>query len=274
MNAEKPSRLNQRWNTYILSSHSYGFMIEATFINMGIGRRFSLSIGDFIRHDAAVLDAFSPIAVKEDIDTSSFYNDEMTMSFIRKDGQHRLILTAPYLILPSGEKGLKADLCFKEKKENVSISVRDGIGLKLIPAMPADGVIFTNHERHDIKDGTGNLISINGKGVLQQSWESAFISGENGLALEISDGKGRLISNGCQTEYRDISISGSSIRDSEGMLDLRIETIAEKEKDERLLLRKFSISRVFALFSGTAYTSDGKSLTIDSAHGVIRNVQR
>ena len=58
------------------------------------------------------------------------------------------------------------------------------------------------------------------------------------------------------------------------MLDLRIETIAEKEKDERLLLRKFSISRIFALFSGTAYTSDGKSLTIDSAHGVIRNVQR
>ena len=282
MDSDRFGHLRQGWNIYAFDDMAAGLSVEASFIDMGLKKGFSLVVTDLARKEAAVLYA-SPAKPMEAMPSSpgdaafGFYNDEMTLSFSRRGSRHRLLFTAPYLRLPSGEKGIKGDMLFLAGGESAcheaQADSRHGIRMTASGPMPAEGVLFIEHMRRDIREAKADMSWGSGRFTAFPAWSCAYASwldGDVPAMLLICGSRGYISYGGEKAALGGIVMADGSLRDSTGALSLAYSAAAPA----RIAMHRSSFIREAAAFSGIIRLPSGKEARLDGTNGVIKHAER
>ena len=272
-------RLRQSWNIYIFEDPESGMAVEALFASYGMIRSFAIFAADYSRMETRGVSALSAkpsahmLSDRED-GHCCFYNDEMTMSFIRRGKRHRLLLTAPFLTLPSGRTGLKADILFIEEEGGMGFDDSSNqMQSRIAGPMKAEGTIFIEHQRHDLHSGKGHIFSGCARIASPSSWSGAWASGD-GIMLLISGNKGTIITDEGAIALDDAVLADGTLRDSGGIMNISYETAGTVRSTGRLIMPRLSVTHSSALFSGTVKLPSGRTILLSRIHGDIKNVQR
>ena len=220
-----------------------------------------------------------------------YYDSSMTMSMMDKGKLRRLLITTPYLDLPSEEKGFKADVSIHHKDEDESISsllrINDEKGISYttrFAPLEADGTIFIGDRIEKLSSNTiAAVTSIRNVGAARNSVLEATAFGyaeNNTWALSLSpdnallnsvivDGKVHKIGK-CSFSYpSDLSSSEWKIIDENGGLSITFIPFASIKAKEKLSISKNESEEVFGIFCGHISIND-LNLDIEEGYGSIK----
>ncbi len=271
---------------YYFTDPEKGFTVRAEYSESKLRTANSISFIDYRRHETATEKSSCRIKLSSpampespDIESGITYSDSrMTMTFVRRDIRRLLLITAPYLRLPSGETGLKCDITLQEEDnlKNKVHETEDGTekSAVIIP-MEAEGRIFTGDRIEALGiDSTGlfEWRRTYGKGAALKSLTAAAISSEQPLPLGIlmnENGISSIRKEGgvreygkCSFTFPDDPLSAEwQIKEENGKMQFRMSPCA--------LLCTGNGDEVYGVFSGTI--ADGSMETeIKEAYGFIR----
>ena len=150
---------------YIITDEKNGIAIMVDFIIIGIRRFFSIAFIDINRGAVATCES-SGIAKGKDMQLPespladhevSYFDETMTMAAVRRSDKLQLLVTAPYLKLPSGDIGLKAHIVlYPGISESMNVAtcqktdMRHWIACSDQGPMKAEGTLFIGHRRHEL----------------------------------------------------------------------------------------------------------------------------
>lgn len=116
-----------RWNSDIVSftDEERALSVTATCADLGFFSVHSISCIDWKREKAVTVRSIDrnvqkrmhSLSPAED-SSLTYFNQQMTISLLRRGEKHRVLLTAPDMVLPSGEVGLKADITLYHTHED------------------------------------------------------------------------------------------------------------------------------------------------------------
>ena len=115
----------------------------------------------------------------------SYIDERMTIAAVRRSGRRFLQLTAPYLILPSGETGLKAYITLHDgNMESISAAVCQKADRKrwayssAVAPMQAEGTLFIAHRKIMLGEGCLGIFSWYRGRLNDASCTKLFLAGE------------------------------------------------------------------------------------------------
>ena len=283
---------------YTFADMKKNMMVSATYADFGISGLHSITYVDFSLGKAVSAHSLKknpgkisrlPASSEED-SSITYYDSEKTISMLKRGNRRRLLLTAPYLDLPSGEKGFKADItlhhasgeeCFSSliRHENKGISYTT----RYVPLM-TEGMLFRGDKIEELSPGSIAGVTWSrsrGQGKNELIDISALGSdGENswGIALSpSSELRNAVIINGtlCKlgpcTLTAPVNGSGSwSIRDDEGRLMLEMIPAAELHYRETLRPLRGESIEIFGLFRGRLTRDNGSVFEFGETLGSLK----
>ncbi len=194
-----------------------------------------------------------------------FYSERMTIAFVKRGHLVQMLITAPFLSLPSGEIGLKADFTFSEEtplKGLRKLDDEDGLWFagRISGCMKGKGTLFIEHVRRDIE--ASGSISLGGGKLPRNTQERCIELTSEKLSLYLPDaGKAIIITDKAETipaTFSDNMISGS--------ITGRFTPLAEARAD---ISQDISFIRKHGKFSGSY-----GALSYDDIPGFVLDIGR
>ena len=288
----------REWDSYSITDEEGGFSFSIVCSDMGYAGIYSIAFIDFRCgkvtevHGVKLFPKSRILSEDPEADSAVTYADSnMTIAIVRKGLKHQILITAPYLTLPDGSGGLKADMVLygKEGMESMCTALpadESGrfwcYGMKTGP-MPAEGVVFINHRPYRLSEGRsyGTLDWERGRWPMKCGWTEASASGvsEEGNAWGLSLSSG--YSGSCIFSDSRISRLGNAafthqaksgiwrIEDQEGRIGLSASPLAELDSTIDLWMMKAGRKLIGAEFSGFITLESGRRIGIDKAYGTI-----
>ena len=131
----------KEWDSYTITDEGKGFSFQIIYSDLGYSGIFSIAFFDHIRKKASEVHGIKlfpkqrTLSENPGADSAVTYADSsMTIAFVRKGLKHQILITAPYLMLPDGSTGFKAD------------AVHFVIQHLIIHQNTADFLILKNHQ--------------------------------------------------------------------------------------------------------------------------------
>ena len=105
-------------------------LVSITFADFGIASFHSISFADYKRNKAVSVRSFKRPSTKASRLSDSavsdcsltYYDNDLTISILKRKEHRHILMTAPELMLPSGEQGFKADITLTEIPGDESLS--------------------------------------------------------------------------------------------------------------------------------------------------------
>ncbi len=199
----------KEWDYYAFLNPEKGYAIAATFSDLGYAGLFAITYVDLNLKKSVQMDSIkflsrhkTGLAPSSVIDSEVSYHDEkLTIAFVKKGKCRNLLFTAPQLVLPSGDVGLKCELSMIEssKKDSINIATsfvenRKAFYLnQKIVGMPTTGIIRRGANKEEIAKGEafGILDWGRGRWTYKNTWYWGSAAGcENGINLGLNLGYG------------------------------------------------------------------------------------
>ena len=199
----------KEWDYYALLNPKKKYAIAATFSDLGYAGLFAITYVDYRLKKSVQKDSIkllsrhkTGLAPSSVIDSEvSYHNEDMTIAFVKKGTKRNLLFTAPSLVLPSGEVGLKCELTMLESKGRDSINIATSfkenrkafyLNQKIV-GMPTSGIIRRGKSKEEIEKGEafGILDWGRGRWTYKNTWYWASGAGcENGVNIGFNLGYG------------------------------------------------------------------------------------
>lgn len=288
------------WESYSVSDPVLGIILSITFSDMGYAGLFSITFADIRKNEVAEVSGTKLLAghrTGSDLLSDSavtFSDEKMTVAFVRKGPRHHILITAPYLQLPGGKTGLKADMTLTEDDGMESMNTascwsenrtRWICGRKLLP-LRSEGILFINHAPVKLTSGKclGTLIRGMGNWTHRTSGQFIMLTGIRneipwGICLEkgfIPDEKnqGNAVIYGNKVHKLGsiivdrIDESLWTISDDDGRLSLKFRVSSVLKSDMRIhRVASSRTARAFGLFSGSFILDNGNEIKFEDAYG-------
>jgi Protein of unknown function (DUF2804). len=121
----------KEWDYYAILNTKKQYAIAATISDLGYAGLFSISFTDFKEKKSTQVDSVKMLTFHHTgLAASSgedsylrYFDDKMVLSFIKKGNKRRLIISAPTLVLPNGDVGLKCELTLTQSIKMESINI-------------------------------------------------------------------------------------------------------------------------------------------------------
>ncbi len=199
----------KEWDYYAVLNPIEQYALAVTFSDLGYAGLFCITYVDYKRKQSVQTDSIKLLSRhKTGLAPSStednevtFYNDTMTITFVKKGNKRNLLFTAPFLKLPSGEVGLKCELTMVESLKHESINIATSfvenrkafyLNQKVV-GMPVTGIIRRGINKDEIHKGEafGILDWGRGRWTYKNTWYWASGAGfENGISIGLNFGYG------------------------------------------------------------------------------------
>ena len=300
----------KEWDSYSIADEENGFTFQVIYSDLGYAGIFSIAFFDYNRRKAAEVHGIKLFpktrTLSEDPDSDSavtYANSDMTIAFVKKGRKHQILITAPYLTLPDGSSGFKADVILYESDGTESMNTasafdKDGrywhYGRRINP-MKAEGVIFINHiSRHLSEDKShGCMEWERGRWPQKSGWTAVSLTGRTddgtlwGVDLtsflpECMDSEGSAVFfYGRIHKLRHIAFSspeshpsiGYEITDDENRIRLVFSPVAAFEDTISMKMMKADRKQQAGLFSGFFLLDDGQRIEVDKAYGSVTEIR-
>ena len=268
-------------------------LVSTIFADLGIAGLHSITIFDALLEKVSShhnlkykSEKVSKLSASYADDSSlTYYDSEMTISMLKRSGQRRLLITAPKILLPSGETGFKADITIHDDALQpfvFSSQEEDGKSLAYTAkymGMPSEGTLFIGDRI--LKTGADSATSFTWmRGTTQKSINLTEINAMgNGWAASLSaaDSRrniasigGHLIQLGkCTVTETD---NGYHIEEESGRLTMDTETVNVLRYRENLRPLRGEGSEIHSFFRG--FISLGEEIiNLESGYGSVREAQ-
>lgn len=294
------------WDCYSITDEAGHFSIRVLFAELGYTGFFSIAFIDYALgqiaevHGTKVLSRNTRMLADDPTaDSAVTYADSnMTIALVRKGAKHQILITAPYLVLPSGSIGLKADIVLHEKQDAESLNTArpiDDTGRywrhsRKLQAMEAKGILFINHITYHLTAGRsyGTMDWVRGYWPIREGWFAASASGctDKGEMWRINlegqysekdsspvfsilfedrlhklDAASFSHSDDCSGNWRILCRNGDA--------DISIETESMLVSELGIKGTRTSKRLIPGLFSGFFVLDDGRRIDISDAYGCI-----
>lgn len=294
------------WDCYSITDEAGHFSIRVLFSELGYTGFFSITFIDYaLGQMAEVHGTKMPSGNKRMLsddpaaDSAITYSDSnMTIALVRKGPKHQILITAPYLVLPNGSIGLKADMVLHEKQDAESLNMAipiDSTGKywchsRKLQAMEAEGILFINHITYHLTAGRsyGTMDWVRGYWPMRGGWFSVSASGctDKGELWRInldgqypekdSDSVFSILFEDRLHKLEAASFSHSDddtgswrISCKEGEADISIEPKSILVSYSGMKGTRASKRLIPGLFSGFFILDDGRRIDISEAYGYI-----
>ena len=272
-------------------------LVSITFADFGIASFHSISFADYKRNKAVSVRSFKRPSTKTSRLSDSavsdcsltYYDNDLTISILKRKEHRHILMTAPELMLPSGEQGFKADITLTEIPEDESLSalIRNKekgyiYTTRYIP-LSVSGTVFIGDRIEKLsKNSTAGFTWTRSKGLGTENILDiiAFDNNEDGtrwgLSLsEASELRNAIIINGqlfklgkCLITRPDDGISEKwHIEDESHSLVLDMKPSSNLHYRENLQPFKGETSEIFGIFRGSFRMPDGRKLVINESYG-------
>ncbi len=262
---------------YCITDRENGFSVCIEFSESRLNGFHSISFIDHRRKEAVSARCSSHVRMQSPempispfIESGiSYASSSMTMAAVRKDSRRLLLITAPYLQLPSGEVGFKCDAELQE--EEWGHTADDGCtGFIAIAPMYAEGIIFIGDRIRGLDCGSTGMMLWSRKEGSPSGIYAAASSAEGGKATGIilSDSSpSSILSEDCRIEGGMCRFTCPADKLSHPW---RIEDETRRIRMEMEPLCLNGENEVWGIFRGTAEKDDGSGLEIAEAYGMAR----
>lgn len=301
----------KEWDYYSILNQKEGYAICSTFSDLGYAAMFAISYVDLNTGKASQIDTIKLLSRhKTGLAPSStenhgitFSDDKMTMSFIKKGSKRYLIYTAPSLILPNGEIGLKVDVTLDQPSRMESINIATSwkenrkafyLNEKVVGMVVESGTIRLGNQKIDAKETEflGILDWGRGRWTYHNKWywASGCYNDKDGNNIGLNLGYGftdrtpasenSLFVNGTlhkldlvTFDYGDDVMKPWIMKDNEGRLDLVFTPTAPRCSKTKIGPILSDQQQVFGYYKGFVKTDDGEIIEIDNMIGFAEVVE-
>ena len=277
------------------TDHEKGFMASVSFADLGIVGIHTLIFADLRRGMTAASEAISRAssissgAADSPSDDSyhTFSDSSMTMTLIKRGTEWRLLVSAPYLRLPSGEEGFKADITLSRAENapcSASVSrLESGKGIAYSACslpLRASGTLFIGDTITPLDEGSlGAVRWLRTRGTLSGRASAALFCGRDGMIpWGITLSEASPVQNAAIYGERAMKLGSVSFRNENGAW-----SVIEENGRLQLTLgfpavhhtkgsRKFlsgEATEVYGLWDGFLILDDGRKVMISGAAGSL-----
>ena len=295
----------KEWDSYTITDEGKGFSFQIIYSDLGYSGIFSIAFFDHIRKKASEVHGIKlfpkqrTLSENPGADSAVTYADSsMTIAFVRKGLKHQILITAPYLMLPDGSTGFKADAVLYEDEGAESMNTATALdnegrywhyGRRINP-MKAEGMIFINHLAHNLtKDKSHGIMEWErGRWPVKSGWIAATASGwtYDGIAWGVNlscpfpecgntesnciffDGRIHKLGRISFSHPGNVPMN-YEVADGEGRIRLAFARGASLDSLISMKMMKAERKQTAGLFSGFFILDDGRRLEIENAYGSI-----
>lgn len=301
----------KEWDYYQITDPKEGYAVCFTISDLGYLALFSLSYIDFNKKAFSQINRMKPfsrhktgLAPSPDEDDGVTYYDEMlTITFVKKGEKRQIIANAPSLVLPDKRRGIKADIVLHQKKDHESINIATSwkedrtcfYYNEKLAALPVTGKIYREDDITDIEShgALGLLDWGRGKWLRSSTWYWSSISSFDGaIPWSINLGYGftdrsPASENGIVYGQKIHKLGKVSfaipenfekdawiMEDEKGRLKMEMRPLLNRSDHTDIKIIKSFQDQVFGLFSGHFILDDGKMVSFSSVYGfaeIVRN---
>ena len=284
-------------DAYMFTDMEKKIAVRAVSADLGIASINSITVIDLSRGAAAsersvsrhrYTDMHLPESPVDD-SSFSFSCASMTLSAFKRGNRRRLLITAPFLHLPSGEEGFKADITMTaEEEDQCSASLLHPEGSRgfsyRVDYLPlrAEGTLFIGDTISGLSEGSLASMSwyrssgtFRSQQILRASsfgctdgrkWGFSVSSGNAKENAIIIDGKAYQIGECIFSQHDGEWI----IKSADGRFEAMMEASALEHTHGDMRLLKGECLDAFGLFSGYCRIPDGNTLGFSGAYGFAR----
>lgn len=301
----------KEWDYYQITDPEEGYSICFTISDLGYLALFSLSYIDFKRKAFSQMNRMrlfsrhkTGLLSSPDADDGvTYYDDKLTITFVKKGEKRQIIANAPSLVLPDKRRGLKADIVLYQKKEHESINIATSwkedrtcfYYNEKLGAMPVAGKIYREDDITCLegRKALGILDWGRGKWLRTSSWYWSSISSFDGdIPWSVNLGYGftdrtPASENGITYGQRIHKLGKASFsipenfekdiwvfEDEKGRLKMEMKPVVNRRDHTDIRIIRSFQDQVFGLFSGHFILDDGRKVSFSSVYGfaeIVRN---
>ncbi len=301
----------KEWDYYEFVDTEHEFAIMTTFSDLGYAGLFVIGFVDYKNRKTVQVSAIKPLSFHKtglhyspsEDNEITFASNNFTLSIVKRGERRHVLFTAPSLVLPSGVRGLQADITFFQEKDMESVNIATSwkenrkcfyYNSKVNP-MPVEGLVWLGTEKTKVSPSFsfGCLDWGRGRWTRNNTWYWASLGGwdkdgtlfglnlgygftdrtpasENAIIYDKKVHKLKKVVFDIPSDY--IS-SKWKFTDEDGRIDLEMTPVAlREEKDNILSVIKSDQNQVFGLFNGSFQTDDGKRVKVEEAYGFAEKV--
>lgn len=300
----------KEWDYYQMTDPEDGCSVCFTISDLGYLALFSLSYIDLKRKAFSQINRMKPfsrhrtglLSNPDADDGTTYYDEQLTITFVKKDTKRQIIANAPGMVLPDGRKGLKADLVMHQRKDHESINIATSwkedrtcfYYNEKLSAMPVSGKLYREDDITDLSGRRvlGLLDWGRGKWMRSSTWYwSSFSSFDNDIPWAVSLGYG--FTDRSPASENGITYAGTIhklgkvtfsipenfgkdswvLEDEKGRLKVEMTPLVDrKDHTDAKIIKSFQ-DQVFGLFSGHFILDDGKRISFSSVYGFVEIVK-
>ncbi len=282
------------YDTWTFADFDKGILVSTVSADIGIAGIHSISYMDYERKQAVSVNSLTrkisqlPRSSEEDSNIT-YFDSSLMVAMMKRGERRRLLITAPYLALPSGEEGFKADITLTHRAEDESLSslASNGKGFmyktRYVP-LKTEGTIFRGDSIETISARSlGAVTWSRSRGTVSSKFSelTAFGSagGRNfGIAVSGTSSlqnailiDGRVIKiSGCNFFFpHDYMSSSWHIEDSDEIISIDLNPVAFISQREKILSSKGEGIEIYGTITGT-FKIDGTELRIEKSYGSVK----
>lgn len=298
----------KEWDYYLILNAKEEYAIAITVSDLGYAGLFSISYIDYKLKKSTQCDSVklltrhkTGLSPSSQSDSEvSYFDDKMTIAFVKKSNKRHLLFTAPDLLLPDGTKGLKCNLTLYENLNMESINIATSwkekptafyLNRKIV-GMGVTGIVRRGNEKAELDKNEALSILDWGRGRWTYKnnwyWASACKYQEN-IVVGFNFGYGfsdrsvatenAVFANNRLYKIHDIKFTvpkdhmdNWQITDDEGRINLAFTPIAPRTALVKMGPIASDQKQYFGYYYGTVKLDDSKTIKISKMMGFLEHV--